>query len=272
MKTSVYLCAILTIFFASCKKDSPAKETDPPDSTGVVKSDLAIQFDNHIGDDELHLNIESYTSVIYSETYTVTSLRYYISNIRVTNTGDTVYTVPQDSSYFLIDQSNFNTWFANIKVPVGDYKTLTFVLGVDSLRSKMDISKRTGVLDPAAGANGMYWGSDSGYIFFNAEGTSPASPEPGHVFSYHIGGFGGNTTPVINNIMTITIDLSVHGIAEVRTGTKSNVHLFVDISNIFDNHGQPVSIAQYPIVGYTEFSSNIAYNCLSMFHHNHTEN
>ncbi len=273
MKIPVCLCAILIIFFASCKKDSPANETvDPPVPPEVVKSDLSIEFDNRIRDQELHLNIEPYTGVIYSETYTFTALRYYISNISLTNTGDTVYTVPQDSCYFLVDQSDFNTRFVNVKVPVGDYKTLTFIVGVDSLRSTMNMSKRTGILDPVTGANGMYWGSDSGYIFFNAEGTSSASPEPGNIFTYHIGGYGGNTIPVINNLKTITLDLSAHGIAEVRTGTKSNIHLFVDISNIFDNRGQPVSIAQHPIVGYSEFSTNIAYNYSSMFHHNHTEN
>jgi hypothetical protein len=270
MKYPIYFCAALTIFISSCKKDSTAKDIVVPPE--VIKSDLSIQFDNRIGDNELHLNLESYTSVIYSETYTVTALRYYISNISVTNTGDTVYTVPQDSSYFQVDQSDFNTWFANVKVPVGDYKTLTFVVGIDSLRNTMDISKRKGVLDPTTGANGMYWGSDSGYIFLKFEGTSPASTEAGNVFMYHIGGYGGNTTPIINNLKTITLDLSVHGIAQVRTGTKSNIHLFVDVSKIFDNHGLPISIAQYPVVMFSDFSKNVAYNYATMFSHNHTEN
>src|SRR5258706_9060128 len=124
MKYSVYLCAVLAILFVTCKKDTPA---NPPVEPVVAKSDLSIEFDNRISDTELHLNIETYTSVIYNESYTFTALRYYISIISVTNTGDTVYTVPQDSSYFLVDQSDFNTRFANVKIPVGDYKTLTFI-------------------------------------------------------------------------------------------------------------------------------------------------
>jgi len=272
MKYVLTACMALLFVVQSCKKESASNPVDPPVQPGVVKSDLSIQFDNRVKDHELHLGVESYTSEIYSEEFTFTTVKYYISNISVTNTGDTVYTVPQDSSYFLIDQSDFNTWFPKVRVPVGDYKTLTFVLGVDSLRSTMDISKRTGVLDPATGANGMYWGSDSGYIFFKAEGTSPSSPEGGNVFMYNIGGFGGYTSPPINNLKTITIDLSEHGIAQVRTGTKSNIHLMADISNIFDNRGQPVRIADHPVVMFEDFSTNIAYNYSSMFSHDHTEN
>jgi len=259
----------LTLFFLSCKKDNGGNNPVVPP---VVMSDLSVQFENRVGNAPLHLNLESYTTSVFSETFTVTSLRYYISNISLTNTGDTIYIIPADSSYFLIDQSNFDSWVANLKVPVGDYKTLQFVVGVDSARTLMDISKRTGILDPAAGANGMYWGTDSGYIFLNFEGTSTASPEAGQVFKYHIGGYGGVGPPVLNNLKTVILDLTEKGIAQVRTGTKSNLHLMVDIGKIFDSPGWPISIAANPVVGFEDFSTNVSTNYSGMFRHDHTEN
>ena len=260
---------VFLILLQSCKKENGGNDPIPPP---IVKSQLDVQFENRVGNDPLYLNLQDYTSIVYSETFKVTSLRYYVSNFSVTNMGDTVYTIPQDSSYFLIDQSDFNTWVAHFKVPVGDYKTLRFMVGVDSARTLMPIGNRTGVLDPASGANGMYWGSDSGYVFFNFEGTSTASREPGQVFKYNVGGYGGVGPPVLNNLKEIVLDLTDRGIAKVRTGAKSNLHLMVDVGRVFDNPGLPISIAANPVVGFEVFSSNVSNNYSTMFRHDHTEN
>jgi hypothetical protein len=266
------VAAVILLAVTSCKKESNTPPVPPPVEQKPVTSELSLEFDNRIKDQDLHLGVETYTTEIYAEQFTVTTLKYFISNVTVTNTGDTVYTVPQDSSYFLVDESNFNSTFAKMQVPVGDYKSLSFVLGVDSMRNTMDISKRTGVLDPATGANGMYWDLNSGYIFFNVEGTSPSSPEVGNVFMYHIGGYGGSSSPTINNLKTITLDLQDRGIAEIREGNKSNIHIMVDISKVFDSRGQPVRIANHPVVMLDDFSTNISYNTALMFRHDHTEN
>jgi len=267
----IWIAISLMVIYTSCKKDDTGTPVEPPVVKDTIKSDLSLEFDNRIKDDELHLALETYTTEIYAEQFTVTALKYFISNIILTNTGDTTYTIPQDSSYFLIDENVYDSRFANLKVPVGDYKTISFVLGVDSLRN-INSSMQTGVLDRTTFAKDMYWGADSGYIFFKLEGTSPASPQPGNIFSYHVGGFGGVATPAIKNQATVTIDLTQRGIAEVRAGNKSNIHLMADISRIFDNRGQPVRIADHPVITLEEFSSNIAYNYSGMFRHDHTEN
>ena len=121
-----------------------------------------------------------------------------------------------------------------------------------------------------AEAGDMYWGWNSGYIFFKMEGTSPASPEDGN-FMYHIGGFGGYTTPTINNIKTITLDLQPRGVAEVRTTGNANLHLFVDVLKVFN--GETVfKIADHPMEMFSDFSTVVADNYSSMFTHDHTEN
>src|SRR3982751_2085854 len=108
---------VMLLAVTSCKKESNTPPVPPPIEQKPVTSELSLEFDNRIKDQDLHLGVETYTTEIYAEQFTVTTLKYFISNVTVTNTGDTVYTVPQESSYFLIDESNFNSTFAKMQVP-----------------------------------------------------------------------------------------------------------------------------------------------------------
>lgn len=264
MKHLIYYTLFLAFIFTACSKD------DTPTYNPNIKSSLSIEFDNIAGGADLQLNTGSYKNAV-GETFNVTLLKYFASNFVLTNTNGTVYTVPQDSCYFLIDESKPQTLKPVLKIPEGEYKTLSFVLGVDSLRNTLDISKRTGNLDPTGTANGMYWSWNSGYIFFKMEGTSSASTQAGNVFQYHIGLFGGYTTKTLNNIKTITVDLTNRGVAQVKTGKSPNIHLVVDILKMF-NGTTNVSIATNAVVMASPYSANIANNYQAMFTHDHTEN
>ncbi|WP_143307117.1 MbnP family protein [Chitinophaga vietnamensis] len=270
MRSFKYIPAILCILFlAAC-----SKKDDPTPSNTNTMATLSIQFDNIAGSKNLQLNTGTYVNAS-GESFKVSLLQYYISNIKVTNANGNVYTVPQDSSYFLVKEADAASQFVKVRVPAGDYTSLSFILGVDSLRNTMDISRRTGVLDPATGMdNGMYWGWNSGYIFFKMEGTADAAPlDPSgqHKFRYHIGGFGGYSAPTINNIHTIAIDLNTGGIPKVRQGREANVHLMVDVLKMF-NGSTNVSIAKNPTVMFSDFSVLVANNFSGMFSHDHTEN
>jgi hypothetical protein len=269
LKYHISLSCIVLIFLVSCKKD-----TAEPVYNEANLAPLSVEFDNVMGGQNLVLNSTNYTNGA-GETYNVQLLQYYVSNIKVKKADGTSYTVNQDSSYFLIKEADVTTRFAKVKVPEGDYTSLTFVLGVDSLRSTMDISKRTGVLDPSGGMDdGMYWGWNSGYIFLKMEGTSPQAPlDPTgqRKYRYHIGGFGGYSAPTITNIKTITLDLTARGIAQVRKDRNANVHIMVDISKVLSGSTN-VSIAANPQVMFSDYSVNIANNYTTMFTHDHTEN
>ncbi len=162
-----------------------------------------------------------------------------------------------------------------LKVPAGEYNQLTFIVGVDSLRNTMNISRRTGVLDPASSMdNGMYWSWNSGYIFFKIEGESPAAPaDPtgNHKFRYHIGGFGGYSAPTINNIKAISLDLEKGGIAKPRASKKATILVRGDILKAF-NATSNISIATHSSVMFSDFSVNVANNYSKMFTHHRTEN
>lgn len=273
------LLVLLFILSACSKQDDPTPEFDENNL-----APFSVEFDNIVGDRTLSLNNTTslYTNMA-GEKFSISMLQYFISNIKVSTADGKSYAVKQDSSYFLIQSSDKATRFAKVRVPEGDYTKLTFTIGVDSLRSTMPIDKRTGVLDPAAGGGmmdggGMYWGWNAGYIFFKFEGNSPAisddvngDPTGKKQFKYHIGGFGGYSAPTINNIKTVTIDLNTAGIARVRKGRQSNVHLFVDAMKVF-NGTNGFSIAAHPNAMFSEFSTKIAVNLTQMFSHDHTEN
>ncbi len=263
MKHVYILYLSLWIGFVACKKDKT------PAYNSTAKSSLSVEFDNIAGSSDLQLNTGHYSNAA-GEDFTVTKLRYYVSNFKLTSADGTVYTVPQDSCYFLIDESETSNHQPVFQVPEGEYKTISFVLGVDSLRNSMDIAKRSGVLDPTAAGGDMYWGWNSGYIFFKMEGESAAAGMMGG-YMYHIGGFGGMTSPTINNLKTISIDLTARGMPKVKAGLEPNIHLMVDILKMF-NGGSNISIAAKPMVMFEDYSTTIADNYTAMFRHDHTEN
>ncbi|MFT3681225.1 MAG: hypothetical protein QM791_13195 [Ferruginibacter sp.] len=261
MRSLFFLILSFSLLFSSCKKDDASKY-DP-----AVGGELSVEFDNIAGSADLQLGTGSYTNAS-GESFKVTKLKYYVSNFILTNTNGTVYTVPQDSCYFLIDESDPASSLPVLKVPEGEYKTLSFVIGVDSLRSTMSVSRRTGAIDPTAAGGDMYWGWNSGYIFFKMEGESPASPMG---FMYHVGGFGGYDAVTINNLKTVTLDLNARGMPQVKKGKETNIHLMVDILKLFDG-ATTISIASHSMVMFDPFSVTIANNYAAMFRHDHTEN
>src|SRR5690554_3448972 len=227
----ISLCLLFPlVLFTACKKEKPE-----PDFNTERLAPLLIEFDHINAGRKLVLEHETYKNAA-GENYSISMLQYYISNIKVKKADGTEYIVPQEESYFLIREQNLATRTAEVQVPEGDYTQLSFMVGVDSLRNTMDVSDRTGVLDPAGDdEHGMYWSWNSGYIFLKMEGMSDAAPldptgQP--KYRYHIGGYGGYDSPTLNNTRTITIDLTQAGTANVRDGRKSNIHLMVDVNKI----------------------------------------
>lgn len=262
MKKILVSGLMASLFFVSCKKD------EKPVIEG--NGSIVLEFDNIAGTSDLALNTANYTNAS-GQTYTISKFDYYISNIKLKKTDGTEYTVPQNKSYFLVKESDATTHEITLSdIPAGDYNSVSFVLGVDSLRSVADISQRTGVLDPAAGGSGMYWTWNSGYIFLKMEGTSPASGMPGNEIMYHIGGFGGRTSATINNIKNITLNFGATS-ATIRTSIKPQVHLLVDAKKVLDG-ATNISISANPMIMFDPASVNVANNYKNMFTVDHVHN
>ena len=256
-----YLLLFLLITIIGCDDDDALTE-----GTGQ----MTIEFDNRVGEDDLEL-LKDYVNHA-GESFQIARLNYYISNISLTTTDGNVFVVPQDSSYFLIMEEHDESQRVRIRnIPSGNYSQISFTIGVDSLRSTMDVASRHGVLDPAQGHDGMYWTWNSGYIFFKMEGISPAAPsDQDNKFYYHIGGYGGYETPGINNIRSTTLDMG-SAVAQVRPDKNPQVHLHVDVLEFFSNP-TTISIADHSLVMFSEYSTTVSANYVNMFKYHHVHN
>lgn len=266
---NVAVVIISAIIFYSCKGNSvkPEEKLHP----------ISIQIGHVVDGENLELISTDYMTPLGHD-YSVKVLKYFVSNFQfVKSTGET-YTVPQDSSYFLIDESKPLSKNITLNIPPGEYSSVTFMIGVDSLRNTMDISRRQGVLDPAGDALGMYWGWNSGYIHFIIEGFSsdiPVELAGSQNFVFHIGGFGGYSSPTINNLKVITLDLTEKGHLQSSENGISTLELSADINSIFRNKitgDKDVDFTTTPSFMFDRHSTILSDNYQHMFSHKTTIN
>ncbi len=250
---------IISLLIASCKSDPDPNENNI----------LTLSFSNQVGNQALTLGSGNYKNA-FGENFTITTFNYFISNISLKKSDGTLYTIPQDSSYFLVKETNAASKKVVLRgIPTGDYTELKFMIGVDSLRNTMDISRRKGVLDPGDATHdgdGMYWSWNSGYIFMKLEGTSPQVPADAagnQKYRYHIGGFGGYNAKTFNNTRTVTLPLGSIA-AKIGPNQQPTIEVIADAAKVFDGT-QKISLAQYPTVMFADFSTTVANNYVSMF-------
>lgn len=237
MKKLFYILTLITLsaFVLSCSDDETSS------STGT----MVLEFDNVVGTSNLVLNTSDkpYTNG-HDETYNVTWLSYYVSNIKLKRDDGTIYEdkMKSDGSagYYLIDEDDAESHEVLLKnIPPGNYTEVTFTIGVDA--NQVDQGAQTGPLDPA---NGLFWSWNSGYIFLAIEGTSPVSTETDNVFAYHVGGYKEDPENVnlVNNIKTFT--LSFHGDdAPVKSTAQPQVHIIFDVEKFLDGTAVNISFA-----------------------------
>ncbi|CAH0995829.1 hypothetical protein EMA8858_01957 [Emticicia aquatica] len=262
--SKLFLAIFATVLIISCQKE---EEIGPND-----KNSISIEFDNRIGDQKLVLGTTKATNVL-GEDFTVTKLNYFVSNISLKNENGEVVNFLND--YFLIRQSDESSLVVTLKdVPAGNYTELSYVIGVDSLKSISDVSQRTGVLDPASyGADNMYWSWNSGYIFFKMEGKSAAIPANNMMgmtqYEFHIGGFGGRTATTPNNLKTFKFSLASS--ATVRKDIAPEIHIINDVSKVFSAKNK-ISIATSYMVHAPAAGTAIADNYAQSFIVDHVHN
>jgi hypothetical protein len=266
--TSALFIAFAVLTLSSCKKD---EETKP---TNVNPGPITISMDHRAGNRALDFETDFVTA--NGDTVRFSTFNYYISNIELVREDGSVYVVPKDKSYFLVkEQDEASKEITLDSIPAGTYTGINFVIGVDSAKSVSDISERTGVLDPVTGAAGMYWTWNSGYIFMKVEGTSPqiARDSTGAIgsFYYHVGGFGGYSSPTINNLKKVSLAFPSAYKATVNSGSHPEVHVVANILEMFTTP-TTFSVADHPMVMFAPFSTTISANYADMFRVDHVHN
>ncbi len=259
--STLFALLFLLVALTSCRDTPPT-----PQQTGT----LSLDFKHLAGTQQIELGPKTYTNR-HGEVFNIDMLQYYISNIILRQADGSEWAYPQDSSYFLIKAHEPASMQIKLNnVPVGEYKEVKFMIGVDSLRNTMDVSRRIGVLDIGGEGSTMYWNWNSGYIFFKMEGTSPQAPPDNtgqNKYRYHVGLFGGYSTRTLNNTRVTTLNFGSKT-AEVNTGFSPTVYIDVDVLGLFE--GNPaVSIAEEPTVMTSAYSARVANSFVNLFRFNH---
>lgn len=216
-----------TIFFLCLLAYMQAKPKKP--ATGTVK----IIFNNHINNHPVVLNDRTYINP-FGEQYIIKKLKYYISNTAFYSGGKAAR---QKSQYWLINQASDSSLGISIRLPVNDYDSIGFLLGVDSARNTS--GAQTGPLDPL---NDMFWTWRSGYIMEKLEGTSPQSNIVNNKFEYHIGGYEGENKA----LNFITVPFAAGNKLVIKKNQTSTVVIQVDINRFWDV-AYPLRITETPV-------------------------
>lgn len=153
------------------------------------------------------------TIQVESNSWIVSTCRFYISNIQFLNKGSVVWT--EENSYHLVELSFTGRDSVLMELPNSfDYDELLFSLGIDSATNVAGVMG--GDLDPT---KGMYWTWQSGYINVKIEGISSACDSRNHAFQYHLGGYK-YPYPTIQKI-------------HVSTQPGQSIHLGFDVKSFF---------------------------------------
>lgn len=187
MRTSYITSTIITLSMAvfialgvtGCKKDDDDHDHD---GTGH----LHVYFQNKMGSMDLMYGHSH--DLDGNRAYQISTLQYYISNVRLTKDDGTdyaidgIYEISKGSDIVELDLEN---------IPAGHYHGVKFYVGVDSTTNHSDPTTYDASSALAPQSPSMHWNWNSGYIFMILEGevdtTADASGTANTEFVMHLG-------------------------------------------------------------------------------------
>ncbi|MEI6022002.1 MAG: MbnP family protein [Bacteroidota bacterium] len=252
------LCLLLILM--ACKKDPVNTNTDPtptPEAKGKLNLEFIAKVDTaRLAFNKLYINLNG-------DSLMVTKFNYFISNIVLTRSDNSVYT--ESESYHLVRHTSATSFTLPLSnVPVGNYKFISFMLGVDSTRNVS--GTQSGDLDPV-NVSDMFWSWNTGYIFLKLEGTAGRVPTSDKKFQFHIGGYGG-----INKTQR-RFNLSFgSATANVKETATPLVQFNVDVNEIFTYPNKLDFKTQYNILNQGTTAKMVADNYADMIRFNLVQN
>ena len=189
-------------------------------------SPVRVEISHFAGAAPLRLGDAPPITTASGDAFTLSKLRYYLSNFRLRRADGSWFVAPQSAEssegYHLVDAAvPASTTFEIANVPAGNYTGIEFLIGIDAARNHA--GAQTGALDPA---RGLFWSWKTGYIFFQFEGHSPQSTSSGQTLTYHV---GGDATAA----RTVLLPLAPKP-ARVEARLVPTIHLKADVGRLFD--------------------------------------
>ena len=200
---------------------------------------ITLSFLPYFGKDSLVIN-KNYFSEIISDSVSIQSLRFYLSDINLIKNGRKIYQVKNQPNLIDISQKLQVKLFTKSEL---EFDSIQFDIGVDSLSQVS--GAMGGDLDPM---KGMYWSWQSGYINFKLEGKSNICNTRNHVFQFHIGGYQSpyNTIqhiilPVQNktniniklNIKKLLSQIDLKNVNQIMSPSEKSVEISKQYANFF---------------------------------------
>jgi hypothetical protein len=145
---------------------------------GFGQKKIVVRFENMANGRKIVLNDSLYENA-FGEKYTVSKLKYYVSNICLLTKG----ALEIDKAVYLIDAAKENII---AKKDSRKIVGISFLVGIDSALHCS--GAQSGALDPL---NDMFWTWNNGYVNFKLEGKSASSSADNNRIEQHIGGYKG---------------------------------------------------------------------------------
>ena len=208
----LFLCC-----FMGCKK---------PDPTGRLQINFATEVDGI----PIHYDIADYVNDAGNR-YEVNEVRYFISHVTLTKSDGTQVTLTDDKGihYYDSDLSQTHNWLIDDDIEVGEYKTISFVFGLDATQNV------TGFFVNPPETN-MAWPDPigGGYHYMQINGKWLNASETLTPFCLHTG-IGqtyqdGEITGFVQNFFTVTLPISSF---EIKDSETSSLTLTMNVNNWF---------------------------------------
>jgi hypothetical protein len=214
--SALFIAVSLIIY--SCHKNKDNNVEPASVKTGTLKLELESDMNgNKIVLNSAYLNENQ-------DTFKVSTLKYYISNVRLKDATGKYYNVPE--GYYLIDVSVSNDTSILIpNIPVGNYVQAELAIGVDSAHNHT--GTQPGALDPTV-ASDMFWSWLTGYKFLALEGTYKTANSNGFKpLVFHVATDGNVKSFVFNAASPNWTDINI------REGKDTKVKVSVNIEEMF---------------------------------------
>ena len=191
LKLSHYLAVALPAAFLllgglSCGTDNPPPQpaiTPPvPGYPDSLAGTMQVTVSHHVDNQPLAFANQNYVNAA-GDTFRITKLKYFISNVKLTNTATGKTYLEKNSYHLLAPQENKNGFKLN-GIPVKEFDQIEFSIGVDA-----DANSRTDQTGDLDANTDMGWDWKTGYKFLNFGGSKVSRiAARNHALTFHIGG------------------------------------------------------------------------------------
>lgn len=234
-KRVVFSIAIVAFFF-SCKKDTITTPGNNIPSSHYSSANISIFTKSN----NLSIIWDSLNNInAAGNIYSVHNINFYISNISLKRTDGFIY---RSNGVFYIDPSISNKIILQLdSIPMGEYSSLSFLIGIDSLRN-IDYGLGTTVDNL-----NMAWPTamGGGYHFIKIEGHYLDTSSTIQGFAIHLGKNNNLVNVAINQVLNQQNSLHNYSLIFNINEVFSNPYLYN--LNIDNNYTMSDSVAMFKI-------------------------